>query len=202
MWGVRFPCRGYKHTTCWLFSSFRLEDQTKKLHKDMKKSTEADLGVFLPDLASSLMLAAWLCWNQTTVPTLVLMLQLCCCFTSCWVRFYSFGVFVLVFVEFLALFFLFWAEYLGDGRRHGLWLIVSCGGGGVRGFFISSALCSRIWMSASSKHRSCQVLIILNEFHLLRRFTFPPADTETKSWTFLGCWCSLDKMLFEMICNI
>ncbi len=28
------------------FLSYRLEDQTKKLHKDMKKSTEADLGVF------------------------------------------------------------------------------------------------------------------------------------------------------------
>lgn len=28
------------------FLFYRLEDQTKKLHKDMKKSTEADLGVF------------------------------------------------------------------------------------------------------------------------------------------------------------
>lgn len=113
--------------------------------------------------------------------TFVLMLQVSCFLTSCLVCFYSFGGFVLVFVEFFALFFLFWVEYLGDGRRHGLWLIVSCGGGGVRGFFISSALCSRIWMSASSKHRSCQVLIIVNEFHLLRRFTFPPADTRQRA---------------------
>lgn len=29
----------------FLFSVHRLEDQTKKLHKDMKKSTEADIGV-------------------------------------------------------------------------------------------------------------------------------------------------------------
>jgi len=27
------------------FFFFRLEEQTKKLHKDMKKSTEADLGL-------------------------------------------------------------------------------------------------------------------------------------------------------------
>lgn len=62
-------CRysGYKHTSCWqpsLFSSFRLEDQTKKLHKDMKKSTEADLGVLhrrAPDLATFVMLAGLLC---------------------------------------------------------------------------------------------------------------------------------------------
>lgn len=30
----------------YFFSVLRLEDQTKKLHKDMKKSTEADIGVF------------------------------------------------------------------------------------------------------------------------------------------------------------
>lgn len=41
--------------------------------------------------------------------------------------------------------------------------------GGVRGFFISSPLCSGIWMSASSKCHSCQALIIVNGFHLLRR---------------------------------
>lgn len=83
--------------------------------------------------------------------------------------------------------FIFLVVYLGNGSRHGLWLIVSCGGGGVatdgevRGFFISSALCSGIWMSASSKHHSCQVLIIVNEFHLLHRFPFPPADSRQRA---------------------
>lgn len=63
----------------------------------------------------------------------------------------------------------------GSSSRHGLWWIVSCGGGGtgtdggVRGFFISSPLCSEIWMSASSKCHSCQALIIVNGFHLLLR---------------------------------
>lgn len=35
--------------------------------------------------------------------------------------------------------------------------------------FISSPLCSGIWMSASSKCHSCQALIIVNGFHLLYR---------------------------------
>lgn len=65
--------------------------------------------------------------------------------------------------------------YLGSSSRHGLWLIVSCGGGGVgmdgevRGFFISSPLCGGIWMTASSKCHSWLVLIIINGFHLLHR---------------------------------
>lgn len=36
------------HFHFYFLLSYRLEDQTKKLHKDMKKSTEADLGVLLP----------------------------------------------------------------------------------------------------------------------------------------------------------
>lgn len=98
---------------------------------------------------------------------------------------FVFFVFTLPFICSFVCF--FGVVYLGNGSRHGLWLIVSCGGGGVatdgevRGFFISSALCSGIWMSASSKHHSCQVLIIVNEFHLLHRFPFPSADSRQRA---------------------
>lgn len=141
-----FSCRyfgsfwGYKHTTCWqssLFSSFRLEDQTKKLHKDMKKSTEADLGL-LPARAlicacspTYVMLAALLrisgspnrrrSWFvlklEERVLTFVLMLQVCCFLTSCLVCFYSFGVFVLVFVEFFTLPYFFFLSGVSGRRR-------------------------------------------------------------------------------------
>lgn len=111
---------------------------------------------------------------------------LCLYFFVCFIYLnFFFFCFLFVFVSlciYLLICLFFGVVYLGNGSRHGLWLIVSCGGGGVatdgevRGFFISSALCSGIWMSASSKHHSCQVLIIVNEFHLLHRFPFPPAD--------------------------
>ena len=43
----------------FFFLSYRLEDQTKKLHKDMKKSTEADLGVFCHQPACYLLVCHW-----------------------------------------------------------------------------------------------------------------------------------------------
>lgn len=76
---------------------------------------------------------------------------------------------------FICLFVGFGVVYLGSSSRHGLWYVVSCGGGGAgmdggeRGFFISSRLCSGIWMSASSKCHSCQALIIINGCHLSHR---------------------------------
>lgn len=45
--------------SCNLLSSYRLEDQTKKLHKDMKKSTEADLGVFCHQPVCSCLVGHW-----------------------------------------------------------------------------------------------------------------------------------------------
>lgn len=97
---------------------------------------------------------------------------------------YCLGFFSSMFLYFLLfvcfVFTVFGVVYLVDCSRHGLWLIINCGGGGVatevRCFFISSALCSGIWMSASSKHHRCQGLSIVNEFHLLHRYTFWGVD--------------------------
>lgn len=79
--------------------------------------------------------------------------------------------------------------------------------GEVRGFFISSALCSGIWMSASSKHHSCQVLIIVNEFHLLHRFPFPPADSRqragpTMSAVFMTKIVICRNILKSLVCEV
>lgn len=169
----------------------------------MKKSTEADLGmgcaidlylftnildavwqvfqgfknIWFPGLCSDDFKIRWewadICLNfigffVSCVYIFALLLS-CLFFSFMFLYFFLFVCFV---------FTVFGVVYLVDSSRHGLWLIISCGGGGVatdgevRCFFISSGLCSGIWTSASSKHHKCQGLIIVNEFHLLHRYTF------------------------------
>ena len=63
-----YPRIWTEKTTFPLF--YRLEDQTKKLHKDMKKSTEADIGVLLTQCSYLISLwkkhSHWSCFLSCT----------------------------------------------------------------------------------------------------------------------------------------